>query len=149
MEQYLNDVKSELKRADHLFYVSLKYTRTVDVIKSVIQRLLNAFDIGFSAIIDKSNGDDETEVPKQPRRRCMILREKFPEDKELMSYVDLYLELRDIFQAKYGKREEYRRHVTLIAHVTPEKDVEVTIDSLQEYFEKTKRFAQFLAEKIL
>ena len=30
----------ELKRVDHLVYVSLKYTRTVDVIRSIIDRLI-------------------------------------------------------------------------------------------------------------
>ena len=38
------EAKEELKRADHLLYVTLKYTRTADVIKNTIHRLLNAID---------------------------------------------------------------------------------------------------------
>ena len=38
MSEYLVDSKQEINRADHLIYVSLKYTRTVDVIKSIIER---------------------------------------------------------------------------------------------------------------
>ena len=41
MNTYLDKAKSELKRADHLIFVSLKYTRTVDVIRSIIERLIN------------------------------------------------------------------------------------------------------------
>ena len=41
MKDYLDDVKNEVKRVDHLIYVSLKYTRTVDVIRSVVERIIN------------------------------------------------------------------------------------------------------------
>ena len=64
MKDYLDQIKSELKRADHLFYVSLKYTRTVDVIRSMIQRLLNAFDISFEALLEKTK-----KRRKQPKKK--------------------------------------------------------------------------------
>ena len=41
----------ELKRVDHLFWVSLKYTRTVDVIKNVIDRLISCVGFGLEAIL--------------------------------------------------------------------------------------------------
>ena len=31
MNENIHDAKQEMKRVDHLIYVSLKYTRTVDV----------------------------------------------------------------------------------------------------------------------
>ena len=36
-----DNAKQELKRADHLLYVTLKYTRTVDVIKNTIKISVN------------------------------------------------------------------------------------------------------------
>ncbi len=42
MLESLDLAKEEIKRADHLMYVSLKYTRTVDILKSIIERLINA-----------------------------------------------------------------------------------------------------------
>ena len=44
MNEEFEQAKGELRRADHLMYVSLKYTRTVDVIKSLIMRMLNTYD---------------------------------------------------------------------------------------------------------
>ena len=41
---YLGQAREELKRVDHLIFVSLKYTRTVDVLKSVLTRLINCFE---------------------------------------------------------------------------------------------------------
>ena len=52
----LDNAKEELKRVDHLIYVSLKYTRTVDVIKSIIERMINAFDFSIRAGLEYAKG---------------------------------------------------------------------------------------------
>ena len=44
MDDALYDAEKELKRVDHLIYVSLKYTRTVDVFKNIIKRLISTID---------------------------------------------------------------------------------------------------------
>ena len=41
MIESLENAKEELKRIDHLIYVTLKYTRTVDVLLSVVERMVN------------------------------------------------------------------------------------------------------------
>ena len=52
MQPFLEDAREEMKRAEHLLYVSLKYTRTVDVIKSLIGRLINAIDATTDKLLD-------------------------------------------------------------------------------------------------
>ena len=149
MKDYLDQLKSELKRADHLFYVSLKYTRTVDVIRSVIKRFMNAFDVGMKGLLVKTKKRRKTlEIPEQPRKRCEVIKEIFVEDEKLVKFVDFYLEMRDIFQAKYDKRSEYRRNVTMITMLQPGQIIDVNIDLLEEYFNKTKEFAEYIEEKI-
>ena len=44
------DADEELKRADHMIYVTLKYTRTADVIHNILKRLINAFDVSIGKI---------------------------------------------------------------------------------------------------
>ena len=56
--------------------------------------------------------------------------------------------MRDIFQAKYDKREEYRRHVTMITILGPGETIDVDIDLLQEYFAKTREFEEYILEKV-
>ena len=51
MREEFEDAKSELKRVDHLIYVSLKYTRTVDVFKSIIERLINSYGFLIEGIL--------------------------------------------------------------------------------------------------
>ena len=56
--------------------------------------------------------------------------------------------MRDIFQAKYDRREEYRRHVTMITHLSPGNDLDVDIDLLDEYLKDMKEFEEYILEKI-
>ena len=71
MRESLDNAKEELKRADHLIFVSLKYTRTVDVIKSIVERLLNAFNLGIEALLIHAKGKGGTDtIPTIPKIRC-------------------------------------------------------------------------------
>ncbi|MBW2981656.1 hypothetical protein KY343_02135 [Candidatus Woesearchaeota archaeon] len=148
MKDYLSKVKDELKRVDHLLYVSLKYTRTVDVIRSVVERLINAFDFGIDGLLTKVKKRRKTlEIPTQPRKKCELAKELYEDDEKVLKFIDFYLELRNIIQAKYTKREEYRRHVTMIVALEPERVVEVDIDKLHDYENRAKEFLEHL-EKI-
>ena len=145
MKDYLDNVKNELKRVDHLLYVSLKYTRTVDVVRSVINRLISAFDFSIDGLLAKvKKRRKKLEVPSQPRKKCELVKELYADDEKILDLIDFYLELRNIYQAKYTKREEYRRHVTLIAELGPGKVVEVGIDQLHEYEKRVKEFVEHL-----
>ena len=44
--------EEELKRADHLIYVSLKYTRTCDIMKNAIKRLISAFELAMQDYLE-------------------------------------------------------------------------------------------------
>ncbi len=149
MEEDLENVWQELKRVEHLFWVSLKYTRTVDVIRNTVQRLINLFDFGLDAILNHAKEKKMIkEVIKNPGLKCDLLKKTFPDNEELMEYVDLYLKLRKILNAKkYTKREEYRRHVTMTVIIDGET-VDVHIDLLREYYETGKKFFSFVSAMI-
>ena len=50
----IKEAKDEIKRADHLIYVSLKYTRTCDIILNIFKRLVAAYDSAILASLEKS-----------------------------------------------------------------------------------------------
>lgn len=146
MKGYLTDALDELKRVDHLIYVSLKYTRTVDVIKSVIERILNSFDFAILELLEhakekKMIGD----YPNSPGLKVGLLKKTFRDNQELLDYLDFYLLLRKVSRAEFTKREEYRRHVTMIATLDTDGMLEIDIDKLEVYHEKTKKFVEFIS----
>ena len=145
-EDAWQEAREELKRADHLLFVSLKYTRTVDVIKSVIHRLINACDYMIIALLrDVKRKKKIAEVPMLPRLRAELAR-SYCRDPLVSDYIDFYIQLRKINIAAFSRSMEYRRHVTMTVEIEGAK-LAVTIDKVQEYFEKTKAFIEYLVSK--
>ena len=71
INEHFEESREELKRADHLIFVSLKYTRTVDVIKHIVERLINCIDFAFTGLLDElvENGKIE-EIPAAILPKC-------------------------------------------------------------------------------
>ncbi len=144
--EFLEKAIEELKREEHLLYVSLKYTRTVDVIKNIISRMINSFSYGFEALLVHAKEKRIiTDYPENLALRCNVLKEIFPDEKALHDYIDFYLKLRKINRAKYTRREEYRRHVTMTVVVEGET-MEITMDSIMEDSQKLKEFIHYVKE---
>ena len=149
MKEAYHEAIQELKRVDHLFWVSLKYTRTVDVIKHVIDRLISCIGFGLEALLKYAKEKKLiTSVPTNVGLRCDILKKTFPDNSELIDYINFYLMLRKLSKAEYSKKEEFRRHVTMIATIDKGEIVNVDIDTLKEYYEKTKIFVIFIRKII-
>ncbi len=138
MRDSLNDAWQELKRADHLIYVSLKYTRTVDVIKHIIQRFINAFDSLFDSILKKNLEDGKiSEIPLQPVKRCIEVRKLYTEDEGITNGCNYYLHLKKLDKAKFDRDQEFRRHVKMTAYVEDEEFI-VNIDTITEDYQMLK-----------
>lgn len=138
--------KEEMKRADHLMFVSLKYTRTVDVIKSIVDRLINAFDFCFETLFEKLKEEKKVQdIPSIPKLRVDALRKIYDHDTFFKTHLRLYMLLRKISKAEFGRAREYRRHVTMTAYLD-DAEIEITIDIIFDYFEKTKEFLQYTRE---
>lgn len=147
MEEALEDAKEELKRVDHMFYVSLKYTRTVDMMRNLIGRLISTFDCGMLSLLKHAKEKRKiTEIPTTPIPRCELLKKLYL-DINIKKYTDQYILLRRLMREPYTKREEYRRHVAMISQIG-DKKIETNIDTLEECYDKTKEFL-ILVEEII
>lgn len=142
--KYIEDAEEELKRVDHLIYVSLKYTRTVDVLKNVVDRLLSTFDAIMDVVLEKAVEQNKlAEVPAAPLQKCDELRKLYPNDEKIRDYMEFYTLLRKFKKCEFTSINEYRRHVAMIAHLD-EGDVELSIDIITEYYKRAKRFLEYV-----
>ncbi len=149
MKESFDEALQELKRVEHLFWVSLKYTRTVDVIKNVIERLISCIGFGLEAILKYAKEKKLiAAIPSNAGVRCDLLKKIFHDSSELVEYVNFYLMLRKLSRAEYTKKEEFRRHVTMIAVIDKGEIVNVDIDTLKEYYLKTINFIDFVKKMI-
>lgn len=144
MEESFENAVQELKRVDHLFWVSLKYTRTVDVIRNTVERLINLYDFGLDSVLRYAKANKFiAEVPKIPLHKADAVKKALPQFPELAGYADLYVKLRKILNSEYTKREEYRRHVTMTVFVDSQQ-IEVNIDYLKEQYETSREFIRLV-----
>jgi hypothetical protein len=144
MKEALDNARQELKRVDHLFYVSLKYTRTADMMRHMVERLINAFSFGIESLLKHAKEQKKIDkMPTNPIMSAELLMKTFP-DEEIKEYMNLYLKLRKIIRADYTKREEYRRHVTMTCTIDNGEIVEINIDVLKDYYGMAKNFVDYI-----
>lgn len=144
MNHFLFDARQEVKRADHLIYVSLKYTRTIDVMNNIVERMMNSFDFVIEGILDK-NKDNIPMPPKIPGLKVEKVRELHPDEKLLNDYLSFYLLLRKIRNADQLKIAEFRRGVTMTCLVD-NKQIDITIDIITDYYKRMVEFIEYIHE---
>jgi hypothetical protein len=146
MNEFIIEAAEEMKRIDHLVFVSLKYTRTVDVIKSIIERMINAYDFMIQAHLDQAKEEKKIgSYPQSPALRVEALQ-KLNDDDFYKKHLEFYSLLRTLSRAEFGRRKEFRRHVTMEARLE-NKTVEVNIDVLKIFHDNTKEFFKHTREQ--
>lgn len=148
MNEYLLEAREELKRLEHILYVSLKYTRTVDVLINALHRLVSVFDLIFMALLEHAQQEKRLEgLPKSPALRGTTLGALYPEDKQLQKYLSFYLFLRTVLKLPHKKRQEYRRHVTLVVDFD-NSTAEIDSDNLLNCERFVHRFLRYAHQQI-
>ncbi len=150
MDEYLENTIEELKRVDHLFYVSLKYTRTVDMIKHVLERIISTHECAVEALLQQAKEKKVIDaVPLSSAVRAELLKKTYPNDPVINDALQLLALLLKLRRAKYASREEFRRHVTMIATLDNKEILEVSIDSVGGYYQKTRELVDYVRNMIL
>ncbi len=139
----MDEAREELKRADHLLYVSLKYTRTVDVIKSLIERLLNGLNIAIDRLLKHAKEKKRIkDTPENHGLKCELVRKTY-NDEKISDMIRFTMMLRKISKADYKRSNEYRRHVTMTA-ITDSGIVNITLDVIKEYYDRTTDYIDYV-----
>nr|MBA4405307.1 hypothetical protein [Nanoarchaeum sp.] len=144
----IEEAREEIKRADHLIYVSLKYTRTCDIILNIFKRLIAAHEFAIDSSLEffKNQKKSKVIVPDSKTSKAELLLKL---KKEYKPHINAYFLMKKIENSDFGRREEYRKHVTMISRIEPDKNFEIDVPKVMEFFEKTKEFVSLVEEDIL
>lgn len=135
-----HDAFEEYKRIDHLIHVTLKYTRTVDILRSVLLRIVSTIELMSVEVTDWAVA--KKKIARRPSVPLLCVQEMekvFPGDDGVKDIIDFYVMVRNITKSEYKKKEEFRKNVALVT-----KDKEINIEVLKDYSEKTKRYINYL-----
>ncbi|MBN1275116.1 hypothetical protein JXA12_02390 [Candidatus Woesearchaeota archaeon] len=146
--QCLEDAKEELKRVDHQIYVSLKYTRTVDVLLNIISRMIDGYEFLIEGLIKVAIEDGKAEqVPHSPIERGSLVKQLYDEDELIIDNINLFFLLRKLFRSNPVRENEYRRNVTMRTVIEGREEL-VTIDIITNYYHFMLEFYQKVEELI-
>lgn len=136
----MEDIIQEKISADHLLYVSLKYTKTCDVIINLILRWRGVIDRGIDNILEHAKKKKKIrEIPANPAGKIAEVRKIFKKDKEFQKTLDVYEMFRKIEDLRIEKIGEFRKNVTLKV-IYRGKEVNINLDQLKIYAEMLEKF---------
>lgn len=139
----LERIMNEKTSADHLLYVSLKYTKTCDVMLNLVERWRSMTDLCIDALLNKLKKKRLiTNIPKAPKMRVVILRDVFKKEPVVLEALDLYEFFKRIPLLQKSRENEFRKNVCL--SVIDGKEIRIDMDKLREYSEKLERFIKFV-----
>lgn len=136
----MEEIIQEKISADHLLYVSLKYTKTCDVIVNLLLRWRGMIETSTEAILRHAQKKGLIEeVPETIVKKIDKIKEIFKDDKEFIEVIEFYEMLRKLEKLKQERKGEFRKNVTLKIFYRGE-EIEINLEKLKEYSEMLEKF---------
>lgn len=136
-------VQKEMRSAQHLLYVSLKYTKTCDVMLNLINRWKNTIDFCIELLLNKLKKKKIIKaIPVAPRQKVDLLLKVFKKEDIAKEALILYSFFRVVPSAKLIKEHEFRKNVCL--KVINTEEVSIDLEKLHEWEDLLERFINFV-----
>jgi len=147
----MENIIQEKISADHLLYVSLKYTKTCDVIMNLLLRWRKMIETSMDAmLIHAKEIGKNPEVSENVIGRIKQMKDLFKKDKEILKVIDFFMMLRKLEELKTERIGEFRKNVALKIQFRGE-EVNVNLEQLKIYAEMLENFIaetkKFLVKK--
>lgn len=137
----LNEIEREKKIAEHLFYVSLKYTKTTDVILNLVNRWSMMIDLSIDHILKRAKKDKKIkEIPSAPKAKELAVRQ-VTKDPKILEVMDMYSFFRKLPDLDKIREFEFRKNVALRV-ISYNKEIKIDMDKLKEWNEKVNTFLE-------
>lgn len=141
----LERIMKEKTSADHLLYVSLKYTKTCDVMLNLIERWKSMIELCINAILNKAKKKKLVKaIPEAPKMKVLALKDAFKKNLIVQETLDTFEFFKKVPDLKKTRESEFRKHVCLT--VIDKKEVRIDMDKLKEYSELIDNFIKFVRE---
>ncbi|UCD20655.1 MAG: hypothetical protein JSW08_02680 [archaeon] len=142
----MKEIKREQKMADHLFYVSLKYTKSGDVILNLIKRWEMVVHHCIFLLLKKSKKKKSiTIVPSAPKAKELLVR-RYYRDPIVKKVLDYYALFRRMPNLEKIKEHEFRKNVA-VRVIDAGKEIEINMEKLKKFYELFNDFVRY-CEKV-
>lgn len=145
----MEDIIQEKISADHLLYVSLKYTKTCDVIANLLLRWAKMIETSMDSILAHAKAKKKISViPTNPVQRVDKVREIMKKEKDFLEVMDLYEMFRRVGTLRTERIGEFRKNVNLRVFYQG-KEININLEQLKIYAEKLEKFISITKQFLL
>ena len=143
MSEILEKIIKEKISADHLMYVSMKYTKTCDVMINLLKRWKIMMDYSFDGLLEIAKKKKKIKkIPTAPKLKVDMIKEVFKKEEDVMNAVKEYEMFKLIDILKKTKAGEFRKGVCLTVTYKGE-EIRIDLEKLKEYSEILERFINY------
>lgn len=136
----MEEIIKEKISADHLLYVSLKYTKTCDVILNLLLRWRKMIETSIEAILKHAKKKKKIpSIPSNPLGKIDTIKKLFKKDKDFLQTIEMYEMFRKVEDLRREKIGEFRKNVTLRIFYQG-NEINVDLEKLKEYSANIEKF---------
>jgi len=136
----MESIIQEKISADHLLYVSLKYTKTCDVIKNLLLRWRKMIETAVDQILKHAKKKKKvSKIQDNPVKKIEAIKKLFKKDKEFIKVIEFYEMLRKIEELRNERIGEFRKNVCLRIFFQG-KEINVNLEQLKIYADMLEKF---------
>jgi len=142
-------IMKEKISADHLLYVSLKYTKTCDVYLNLVKRWVIMINHSIDAMLEQLKKKKKIKIiPLAPRQKAELVKQNFKNIPEVMKTMEIYDFFKRIDDSRAIKECEFRKDVRLKI-VDQGQEVIINLDKLKEYSMILESFISYVKQFLL
>ena len=136
----MEEIIQEKISADHLLYVSLKYTKTCDVIINLLLRWKKMIETSINEILKHAKKRKKiSSIPTNPVGQIETARKLLKKDANFQEVIDMYEMFRKVEELRKERIGEFRKNVPLKVFYLGE-EININLDKLKLYAEKLEKF---------
>jgi len=126
--------------ADHLLYVSLKYTKTCDVIFNLMLRWRKMIKTSIEQMLKHAKKKKKiTNISTNPMGQIDEIKKLFSKNKDFLQVIEMYEMLRKLEDLRTERIGEFRKNVNLKIFYQG-KEINVNLEQLKIYAENLENF---------
>lgn len=135
--------------ADHLLYVSLKYTKTCDVILNLILRWRKMIETANDEILEHAKKKKKIKsIPTNPVDKIKEIKKVMKNEKEFLEVIKMYEMFRKVEELRKERIGEFRKNVNLRIFYQG-KEINVNLEQLKIYAAKLEKFISITKQFLL
>ncbi len=136
----MEEIIQEKISADHLLYVSLKYTKTCDVILNLIRRWTKMIETSIEEILKRAKKKKKiSSIPSSPLGKLETIKKLFKKDGNFTQVIEIYEMFRKIDELRTERIGEFRKNVNLKVLYKGE-EININLEQLKIYSEMLEKF---------